>query len=604
MNRFKTRFSGFRKAECFRPEIYQSGQAEGSPQIRSSVRALAAIRRFVFFGFIAGIISVLTSIPAAAQQNQPRTGRGSVFEPGYSIGSKWERNPSGDRYGQFSGGQGNSGFNQANAGYGPHHGGGHHGGGHHHGGGYYGNPGPGFAPGWGYGGGFGGYPNWDPGYQYPAGFIYGGYPIVPPPAYIRNSDGALFISPGFLPPFGYGYPYGYGYGFDGGFRYGTGGGFYNQGYAQGYDASWGSLAVPLPGMIPSFMTFNFGSQNLGGRGSRSSAGYSVIPKIQPLPPGERVTNDGLPPRMKVTPGVEDLQLSPVPDETLPPVDENRANGDDSEDNNNLPVPVPGDASRAPVIDEFPPIPVTQKKTSLQDRLHSIRQQAGGDEAFRNRDLKSAIDSYQSSIDSAPERRAPYLRMVFALLQQSKFPEAVSYLKTGLNLENDSTRAWITAKELHGGTATESIQSSSRRLWAWVTEKPLSTDRLLLMGAFQKWRGMNRTGDDVITAIEQTQASNAYAMALRSLTDEQSPAVVRVPPRGRSSNFSTDAGRAVAAPPRSLGVPSSRETDSTDLTIPETREESDGVTPAGASTVAEEDSAPGDELIIPPANDSK
>jgi hypothetical protein len=111
-------------------------------------------------------------------------------------------------------------------------------------------------------------------------------------------------------------------------------------------------------------------------------------------------------------------------------------------------------------------------------------------------------------------------MAFTRISQAEFGEAASCLKTGLGLKSDSSRTWMSAVELFGTTLPERIRSDSRSLWDWVAEKPRSTDRLMLMAAFQKWRGMNRTADDLLSVVDSSGADIETVRALQKLFAEE------------------------------------------------------------------------------------
>jgi hypothetical protein len=428
----------------------------------------------------------LTRIALAQNRHYSAGGRGQ--QPGYSVGSKWERNPSGDRYGNF--GNGSQNF--------PHPAGGH---GHGYGPNYNGlSLGVGgFVGDWN-GGNYG----WNPGYGFPYGYYPGGYPLPAPPAYIRNNDGALFVSPGFVTP------------------YGVGPGIYGPGpwYGDGY-GGYGPALVPVPGLVPSFMSFSFSSSGYGIQSRYgSSARYSVVPKVSSgIQPGL------IPPGMKISPlPGNDAGFSPELGNPVPPIPDPIGNGriedgrvrDPAEDV----VPAPADPSAPPIVDEFSTLPRSEKRATLEEKLQSIRSQANGDEAFRNERFDEAASFYESAIRSAPDRRAPYLRMAFTRISQAEFGEAASCLKTGLSLKSDSSRTWISAVELFGTTLPERIRSDSRGLWDWVAEKPRSTDRLMLMAAFQKWRGMNRTADDLLNVVDSSGADTETVRALQKLFAEE------------------------------------------------------------------------------------
>ncbi|MBL8819927.1 MAG: hypothetical protein JNL58_28135 [Planctomyces sp.] len=179
--------------------------------------------------------------------------------------------------------------------------------------------------------------------------------------------------------------------------------------------------------------------------------------------------------------------------------------------------IPRNAGAVPIINEFSATAVAQKRTSLADKIQSLRYQASGDEAFRKGEYASADVFYHAAIDAAPARRAPWLRLTIAQVAQQQFAEAVSSLKAGLMLPEETTRVWITSDELYGTDANERSRKHAGDLWTWLAEEPLSTDRLLLSGFFQKHRRFDGTGDELLELASHNGPEAAYVTAVRQIT---------------------------------------------------------------------------------------
>jgi len=160
------------------------------------------------------------------------------------------------------------------------------------------------------------------------------------------------------------------------------------------------------------------------------------------------------------------------------------------------LPIPTD--RVPVLNEFNAVPREQRISSLAEKIQSLRYQASGDDAFHKSDYATADMFFATAIKTAPDRRAPYLRMAMVRIALSDFPNATSYLKAGLTMESDASRPWCTAEELYGQKAAERARSHGGPLWNWLAERPLSADRLLLAGTFQKLRAFHKTADEMLT----------------------------------------------------------------------------------------------------------
>ncbi len=206
-------------------------------------------------------------------------------------------------------------------------------------------------------------------------------------------------------------------------------------------------------------------------------------------------------------------LAPAPDPNamnlnrveVPPIPQPAEHGDQPvlRDAPQLPLPTDGD----PVLNEFNAIPRDEKISSLAEKIQSLRYQASGDDAFHKSDYATADVFYATAIKTAQDRRAPYLRLAMVRIALADFPNAVSYLKTGLAMESDPSRPWCTAEELYGQKVAERARSHGGPLWNWLAKRPLSADRLLLAGTFQKLRGYNKTADEML-ALASHQGTEA------------------------------------------------------------------------------------------------
>jgi hypothetical protein len=159
----------------------------------------------------------------------------------------------------------------------------------------------------------------------------------------------------------------------------------------------------------------------------------------------------------------------------------------------LPVQLDG----APVLNEFNAVPRDQKISTLTKKIQSLRYQSSGDDAFYKSDYATADVFYTTAIKTAPDRRAPYLRMAMVRIALRDFSNAARYLKTGLAMESDASRPWFTVDELYGEKVAERARTHGGPLWNWLAERPLSADRLLLAGTFQKLRGYGDIADQML-----------------------------------------------------------------------------------------------------------
>ena len=153
--------------------------------------------------------------------------------------------------------------------------------------------------------------------------------------------------------------------------------------------------------------------------------------------------------------------------------------------------------QTPLLNEFEAFPRGSGDSSLPDKINSLRHQSIGDEAFRNEEYSKASESYKAGLSLSPDRRALWIRMAFVSIATENFADATRYLKTGLLTSPDATRAWISADELYGERAGERARSHGSKLWNWLAEEPLSSDRLLLGGTFQKLRGFDGAAAELL-----------------------------------------------------------------------------------------------------------
>ncbi len=153
-----------------------------------------------------------------------------------------------------------------------------------------------------------------------------------------------------------------------------------------------------------------------------------------------------------------------------------------------------------VLDEFPAVAVPDRESSPLERVESLLQQAQGDEAFRRGDYQAARLAYEAAQQRTPRRAAVWFRLMLVSVAEGQPSEAVGCLKAALSLPADGTRAWITASDVYGPAGAESAESvqHSQRLREWLAERPLSADRLLLLGTYQQMRGDAGTAEDLLS----------------------------------------------------------------------------------------------------------
>jgi tetratricopeptide (TPR) repeat protein len=173
----------------------------------------------------------------------------------------------------------------------------------------------------------------------------------------------------------------------------------------------------------------------------------------------------------------------------------------------------------PLLNEFELLPRGDKVSSLADKINSLRYQSQGDTAFRNEEYVAAEEFYRDAIQRAPDRRSPWIRMALLQIALKNFAAAAQNLKTALSITDDRARAWVSADELYGQQTAERARTHGGELWNWLAERPLSADRLLLAGTFQKFRGFDAAADELFELAHYEGPEADYVTRIRSIADE-------------------------------------------------------------------------------------
>lgn len=179
----------------------------------------------------------------------------------------------------------------------------------------------------------------------------------------------------------------------------------------------------------------------------------------------------------------------------------------------------------PLLGEFPMVPLSEKTTTAADRVESLLLQSQGDEAFRRRDYARAKLVFETALRKAPQRAAVWFRLMMLHVAFKEPAQAAACLKTALSLPADGTRAWVSAKEIYGPAGADSAEAlrHSEQLWSWLAERPLSADRLLLLGTFQQVRGYAAVATEILAMASHKGAEEERVLAVRELAAFQLPA---------------------------------------------------------------------------------
>ena len=320
----------------------------------------------------------------------------------------------------------------------------------------------------------------------------------------RGSAGVIHYAPGFAVPTwaattGYGYsPFAYADG-SGTFPQGWGSpAFYDHSQFGWVNNSWQGFGVPYVPWCQSAFPYYGGIQPYFAGSILAPTIISLNISMRPIVPSTAaytLTDPRILDLVAPAPNAFPL-VPPVPVDAVPDA-----------------PPLAIAAEGLPILNEFDAVPRSEKISTLAEKIHSLRYQSTGDDAFRREDYVTAEVFYKSAIEIAPDRRAPYLRMAFVQIALADFANAVGRLKTGLMMPGDATRAWVTAEELYGQRVAERARSHGGKLWNWLAGQPLSSDRLLLAGTFQTLRGFDGTASELLELSSHEGPEAAYVSAL-------------------------------------------------------------------------------------------
>lgn len=172
------------------------------------------------------------------------------------------------------------------------------------------------------------------------------------------------------------------------------------------------------------------------------------------------------------------------------------------------------ARKLPTPEEFPAANAAQRQVTAAERIDSLRLISQGDDAFRRADYATAATSYHSALRLTPDQPAVWLREVHLNIAQGRYERAAACLKTSLTLAGAAQSVRLTASSIYGSDDAPELQKSSQRLWQWLTERPESADRLLLMAAFELLQSHDTVSSELITQAEQQGGSATCTAVLR------------------------------------------------------------------------------------------
>ncbi len=172
------------------------------------------------------------------------------------------------------------------------------------------------------------------------------------------------------------------------------------------------------------------------------------------------------------------------------------------------------AQPQPAADEFAAARADVRESSAIERVDSLRLVSQGDDAFRRADYATAARNYHAALKLTPDQPTVWLREVHLRIAQGYFEQAVGCLKTGMSLPQPEVPVRLTARSLYGSDDAAEVLKSSERLWQWLSARPQSADRLLLVAAFEQLRAHDTVSAELITQAEQQSGSAVCCTVLR------------------------------------------------------------------------------------------
>lgn len=288
-------------------------------------------------------------------------------------------------------------------------------------------------------------------------------PPVPPIPQIQPSIPSLgrdrCYGPHPHPGFGYGYGNNWGYG-----------GYYGPGIGFGYQSNlwgWGgtsftSISYGVPGLTVGYYAPLSG---IYGYGYDPYGGFGYGPALMPS--------------AVYTPAVPQLQMPQwVWDES----------GIDRGGN-----PVPKTATKTH--------PTLIQPSTPEAQLRSARLQDAGDRLFQKLDYFAAEKSYAKSMQAAPDRPEPYVRLALAKAARGDLRSAVSYLKQVTEIDSTYPARADSLGKLFGHQNGVARLRLKQQVADWTNADVRDPDRLYLLGVLLFLEGDDRFRTILDTAVK-------------------------------------------------------------------------------------------------------
>ncbi len=140
---------------------------------------------------------------------------------------------------------------------------------------------------------------------------------------------------------------------------------------------------------------------------------------------------------------------------------------------------------APRGEKIKPISRTHRSlvqpSTPEAQLRSVRLQAAGDRLFINLDYLAAEKSYAKSVQAAPDRPEPYVRLAVAKAARGDFRAAVGFLKQMTDVDPSYPARVDSLDQLFGLQNGVSKLQLKQRVADWTKVDVRDSDRIFLLG---------------------------------------------------------------------------------------------------------------------------
>lgn len=199
-------------------------------------------------------------------------------------------------------------------------------------------------------------------------------------------------------------------------------------------------------------------------------------------------------------------------------------------------------------------PISQTHRSLiqpstpEALLRSVRLQAAGDRLFANLDYLAAGKTYAKSVQAAPDRPEPYVRLAMAKAARGDFRTAVAFLKQMTDVDPKYPSRADSLDQLFGPQNGISKLQLKQRVADWTKVDVRDTDRIFLLGIVLFLDGDERFRTLLDTALKL----DGEQLYLRAFLDAE-PARDKTAPAPTPDEIDALSPQAPAQPPQ-LGPP--------------------------------------------------